>query len=43
MAPENWPGQVEFYIEHITDICFRASALKIWFPTMLIHVLDEVR
>ena len=30
---ENWPGQVEFYIEHIWDICFRASAPKIKFPT----------
>ena len=26
---ENWPGQLEFYIEHIRDICFRASAPKI--------------
>ena len=26
---ENWPGQVEFCIEHIRDICFRASAPEI--------------
>ena len=26
---ENWPGQVEFYIEHITDICFQTSAPEI--------------
>ena len=26
---ENWPGQVEFCIEHIRDIRFRVSASKI--------------
>ena len=26
---ENWPGRVEFRIEHIRDICFRASASEI--------------
>ena len=26
---ENWPGQVEFCIEHIRNICLRASAPKI--------------
>ena len=31
---ENWPGWVEFCIEHIRDICFRASAPEIYFPTL---------
>ena len=29
---KNCPGQVEFYIEHIRDTCFRASTLEISFP-----------
>ena len=33
---ENWPGRLKFYEEHthIRDICFRASAPEIWFPTL---------
>ena len=26
---ENWPGQVEFCIEHIKNVCRQASAPKI--------------
>ena len=26
---ENWPGQVEFCVEHIKDFCFQASAPEI--------------
>ena len=28
---ENWPGQVDFCIEHTRDICFRVSVPKILF------------
>ena len=30
---ENWPGWVEFCIDHIKDICLRESAPEIYFPT----------
>ena len=26
---ENWPGEVEFYIEHIRDICFQVCGSEI--------------
>ena len=29
---ENWPQQLEFYIDHIKDICFRAMLQKFSFP-----------
>ena len=32
---ENWPGQVEFYIEHTRVICFQANTLEVWLPTWL--------
>ena len=37
---ENWPGRVEFCIEHIPvrDICFRASAPEILFPTLMVSI-----
>ena len=33
---KNWPGRVEFCIEHIRDICFRASAQKIVSHTIIV-------
>ena len=31
----HWPAQVEFCLKHIWDVCFWASAPKIYFPTLL--------
>ena len=33
---KNWPGRVEFCIEHIRDICLRASAQKIVSHTIIV-------